>query len=145
MKKIDKIYLGVYGIYVKDGAVLMIKKSRGPYIGLYDLPGGGLNFEEKIEDCLKREINEETGANLISCKFIANNEYSCIYFKDDSFKKFHHIGLYYAVNLSYNSLKIEPDGEDSLGAVFIQLTELNKKNTSPIAYPIIKKFGNLLI
>lgn len=139
MEKNNKIYLGVYGVYTKEKSVLMIKKSRGPYIGLYDLPGGGLNFEENIEECLKREIKEETGAEVKQFDFIGNNEYSCVYVKDGILRDFHHVGLYYSVDLVYKSLKIDADGEDSLGSIFLPFMEINKSNTSPISYPIIKK------
>lgn len=141
MDRVNKIYLGVYGLYIKDGAILMVKKGRGPYIGLYDLPGGGLDFEEKIEECLKREIKEETGAMTISYEFICNNEYFCTDTKDNLQKDFHHIGIYYSVDLSYESLKVVPDGEDSLGSIFVPIKDLNRQNTSPISYSVIKKYG----
>ncbi|MCX6807477.1 MAG: NUDIX hydrolase [Patescibacteria group bacterium] len=32
----------------------------------WDLPGGGLNFGEKISECLSREIEEETGLKVIA-------------------------------------------------------------------------------
>jgi 8-oxo-dGTP pyrophosphatase MutT (NUDIX family) len=42
-------HVGVYGIYIKNNAVLMIKKSRGPYKGMYDLPGGRMEQGETME------------------------------------------------------------------------------------------------
>jgi ADP-ribose pyrophosphatase YjhB (NUDIX family) len=35
--------------------------SRTDY---YRLPGGGVNYREKLEDCVVREIREETGLNV---------------------------------------------------------------------------------
>lgn len=35
--------------------------SRDDY---YRLPGGGVNYREKLEDCVVREIREETGLNV---------------------------------------------------------------------------------
>ena len=58
---ITKTHFGVYGSIVKDGKILLIKKSRGPYTGLYDLPGGSQEQGESHLETLKREIMEETG------------------------------------------------------------------------------------
>lgn len=52
-------HVGVYGICIKNNAVLLIKKSRGPYKGMYDLPGGRMESGETIEEGLKREFMEE--------------------------------------------------------------------------------------
>ncbi len=135
-----KPYLGVYGLYVKDSQILVIKKSRGPYTGQFDLPGGGIEFNETIHDCLSREITEETGCTLLRGKFISIKEYFCEYRKNRTMAKFHHLGIYYLVDLDTKNLKTSPDGQDSLGAVFIDLDKINKTNTSPIVYLVIKDF-----
>lgn len=35
-----KEHFGVYGVCLKDEKLLCILKTRGPYQGRYDLPGG---------------------------------------------------------------------------------------------------------
>lgn len=55
-KIIDRSHLGVYGLIVNEGKILLIKKNRGPYKGLLDLPGGGLEDGESTHQALEREI-----------------------------------------------------------------------------------------
>ncbi|MDP2091299.1 MAG: NUDIX domain-containing protein [Candidatus Gracilibacteria bacterium] len=136
----NNIHMGVYGIYIENDKILLIKKARGPYIGMYDLPGGGIEYGETISECLKREIYEETGTQLLNCNFIGNNEYICEYMNPKNEpKKSHHIGFYYKVELSYENIKTGPDFEDSLGSEFIDIKELDQIKLSPIAKPMIEK------
>ncbi len=136
----NKIHLGVYGIFFKNDEVLVIKKTRGPYTGQYDLPGGSLEFEESVTDCLKREFLEETNSEVKEMNLIGINEYSCKYKKETSeIIDFHHVGIYYKVNIIFDSLKTSADGHDSGGALFVKISDLNKKNTSPIAFDMIVK------
>lgn len=136
----SSIYTWVYWICIRDHAVLMIKKARGPYIGLYDLPGWGIEFWEHIEQALEREILEETWVGLISKAFVGNNEYLCEYINPmGQPKSSHHIGFYYSVELENEEVKTSPDGEDSLGALWIPIDELSIDSVSPIAYPMIQK------
>lgn len=44
-----KIYIGVYGIILNEGKILLIKKARGPYKGMYDLPGGVWNMASHLK------------------------------------------------------------------------------------------------
>ncbi len=37
---------GVYGIVMNKGFILLTLKKSGPYKGLWDLPGGGIEFGE---------------------------------------------------------------------------------------------------
>jgi len=136
----NNIYMWVYGIYIENDKLLLIKKARWPYIWMYDLPGWGIEYWETIYDCLKREIYEETWTKLIDSQFIWNNEFICNYINPKNEpRKSHHIWFYYKVNLEYKNIKTWPDGEDSLGAEFIDISELDKTQLSPIAKPMIEK------
>ena len=54
-------HLGVYAIIRQNRKFLLIKKARGPYTGMFDLPGGKIEFGETPEQTLVREVAEETG------------------------------------------------------------------------------------
>jgi 8-oxo-dGTP pyrophosphatase MutT (NUDIX family) len=129
-------HIGVYGIYIKNNAVLLIRKYRGPYKGMYDLPGGRMEPGETQEEGLTREFMEEVGCEIVSQKFLSENEYIT---EEYMGKPFSHFGTYYTVSLSSDDIKVVPDGEDSLGAEFIPLAELDQVHISPIAKPMILK------
>ncbi|MGE5425554.1 MAG: NUDIX domain-containing protein [Bacillota bacterium] len=136
----EQFHVGVYGILIKDGKILLIKKSRGAYKGMYDLPGGGIEFGERIEETLKREFLEETGINLSTYIFIGNNEYFCDYVNGLGEKRrLHHIGIYFEVTASIDNIKDSPDGQDSMGAELIELPNINSLKVAPIALQMINK------
>ena len=56
----------VAGLLIKDGKVLVIKRARNErYLaGMYELPGGKVDFGEQPNDALKREFLEETGLTI---------------------------------------------------------------------------------
>lgn len=127
MKLLDdqQFHFGVYGICMKGDEVLVIKKSRGPYKGLYDLPGGRIEFGEPVEIALKREYDEEIGVEVTKMTFLGYNEYFCQFTNDlDALKDFHHVGLYFTVECDTSVIKTDSDGHDSLGALFIPKKEL---------------------
>lgn len=51
-----------YGLVVHCGKILF---SRCAYTGLLDLPGGGIDVGENIDECIEREGLEETGYHLV--------------------------------------------------------------------------------
>ncbi len=134
---------GVYGICIKGDEVLVIKKGRGPYKGLYDLPGGRIEFGEHVETALKREYEEEVGVNVTGLSFIGYNEYFCQFTNNlGELKDFHHVGLYFTVECDTSVIKTDADGHDSLGVLFVSKHELNLHNCSQIAFEMIQKVNS---
>jgi len=141
-QKNKNIRIGVYGLLILENKILMIKKSRGPYKGKYDLPGGKIEERESLETALKREFIEETGLEIEIKDFIANSEVD-EHYKNDSGedREIYLIGSYYFVNIKSGEIKETPDGQDSLGAIFVDLNEIKKENTSRLSFEIIEKYA----
>ena len=135
-----KIHLGVYGLCRRNNGILMIKKSRGPYEGLLDLPGGSIEPNESIEEALKREVAEETGLTVTKSQFTGVEEYFCNWESDGLLKAFHHIGLYYRVELTGDNIKTDADGLDSNGALWLDVDDIDLSKITPISRAIIKSF-----
>jgi 8-oxo-dGTP diphosphatase len=46
---------------IKDNKILLIKRVRGDYVGLWGLPGGKIEKNEHVSEAAVREIFEESG------------------------------------------------------------------------------------
>ena len=44
-----------------EGKLLMVQEGKDHIHGRWDFPGGGLEHDESVENCAKREVKEETG------------------------------------------------------------------------------------
>ncbi len=62
--------LGVSTLVRRDGAVLLVRRGRPPAAGLWALPGGKVEFGERLEAAAIREIAEETGVTVDDLKRI---------------------------------------------------------------------------
>ncbi len=54
---------------VKDDQILLLKRAKRPFQGLWGLPGGKLTHDESIEQAAIREAIEETGLNCAFERF----------------------------------------------------------------------------
>lgn len=50
--------------------VLLIQRASAPFKGMWALPGGFLDMEETLEECVARETEEETGLTGLKFKQI---------------------------------------------------------------------------
>lgn len=57
----DRPFLAVSAAIIRDGRVLIVRRSNPPAHGLYTLPGGVVETGETLTEALIREIDEETG------------------------------------------------------------------------------------
>lgn len=142
--------LGAYGIVIKDEKILLIKKHWGPYDGKLDLPGGTIEFGERPEVALKRELEEEVGIKVNDYSlFDADSvNFEWLYEKENLLINVHHVGIFYKV-LNYNgdiqqNVEITEQNDDSEGADFYNIKSLEKENLSQIALLELEKLGYII-
>ncbi|WP_439425778.1 NUDIX hydrolase [Oenococcus alcoholitolerans] len=63
------IMVGVGGAYFEDGKILLQHRVD---TGGWGLPGGYMEYGERLEDTLKREFKEDAGLEVISYRFLKN-------------------------------------------------------------------------
>jgi ADP-ribose pyrophosphatase YjhB (NUDIX family) len=57
--------VGCGAAIVRDGRLLLVKRKRPPEAGCWSLPGGKVDFGERVEDAIVREIAEEVGVEIV--------------------------------------------------------------------------------
>lgn len=134
VSNITKTHFGIYGICRHENKILLIKKARGPYTGLYDLPGGSPEENETFEETLIREIKEETNFSVTQ---ITNQRQLSVIFSDftpQSGKKgvLKHDAVLFDVTVE-GEISQDGDGLDSNGAVWIDIDILTSQNATPYA------------
>jgi 8-oxo-dGTP diphosphatase len=64
------MYKYTLGFLIKDNQILMINRNKSPWMGSWNGLGGKIHINESPQDCIQREIFEETGLKLEVEKFI---------------------------------------------------------------------------
>lgn len=136
---IKKQHTGVYAIIINKGKILLVKKTRGPYIGLYDLPGGSFEHGETIDVCLRREVLEETGIEVQQYAWFDNYTARVEYEEEKVQHSMHHIGLLYRIGKwKGDRLNDAIQQYDVAGSEFISLTSVDSDKVSPFVNLVIK-------
>lgn len=60
----QQVSVGVGAVVFRGSDVLVIKRGKPPFAGRWSIPGGGLQFGERLEDAARREVMEETGLDV---------------------------------------------------------------------------------
>ncbi len=64
MKQNETIRIGVGAVVFRGEEVLLVKRGKPPFKGHWSIPGGGLEFGERLKDGVRREVMEETGLEI---------------------------------------------------------------------------------
>ena len=128
-------HLGVYAIVPRADRVLVVRKARGPYTGLYDLPGGTPEPAESLAAALVREVREETGYALGSAQQVAVEDVIVLW-RHDGFSHLHDVAILYRGSISESGAappKGDSGGNDSAGFAWVKTGALCADTASPIA------------
>lgn len=62
-------------VIVEDGRILLVKQGRGSTRGRWSLPGGRVDFGERVEDAALRETLEESGYRARLGELVGSYQY----------------------------------------------------------------------
>ena len=114
-----------------------------PYKNRFDLPGGSQKENEGLTETLVREFQEETGYHI---KGHGNCRVYDV-FVEESNRTVQHIMVFYNVDINLEqqdtiSEKLEDELNDSSGIYWIDLEELDIKNSSPLILKLKQELSN---
>ena len=135
-------HFGVYALVLnnKQDKVLLIKKARGPYTGMFDLPGGSPEPLELLEETLCREVKEETDCNITRAEQVGGVSARFNYKKDGEDALLRHLGIVYRIEIE-GIPRTDSDGEDSHGCVWLNISDINEENATPFVFKAIKQYS----
>ena len=106
---------------------LLVERKNPPAQNTLAFPGGRLDLGERLEDCARREVKEETNIDL--CDSFPLSQVTTIAHvarDDDSEVKYHYVIVEYVGLASENSVIIP--GDDAASVDWATLDEIDSKN-----------------
>jgi len=129
----------VYGMIVENNQMLLVQKSTGPFKGLWDLPGGRIEFGEAPETTLIREVLEETGLEILTQDFMKSDAV-VVNYVDEKIGKvtLHHVGFIFKVKLKdLKSLTPKEDDEDLICTTWVDLNTIELEEVTPFLQELL--------
>ncbi len=115
-------------VHNEKNQVLFIKRKNDPFKNHLSLPGGFVNYGERIEDALRREVKEETSLNIEPLEILG------VYSDPDRDPRGHIISTVF-VCLIMDNLKGKA-GDDASDICWVSLNDI-KNNTYAFDHKMI--------
>lgn len=127
----------VSGLFTVADRVLLLRRAQNfkelDYgKGLWDLPGGQVEFGEQLEAALQRELAEETGWRDLSAKLYQARSYLVA----DNTRSTNRINLFYHIPLTQR--QIPQLSKEHISFAYPTLTELNDFQLLPEVEQVIR-------
>ncbi|AKG90804.1 ADP-ribose pyrophosphatase [Geoglobus ahangari] len=100
------ITLTVDAIVPYKGGIVLIKRRNDPYRGYYALPGGIVEYGERVEDAVVREVREETGLECRVRKLVG------VYSDPERDPRGHFVSVCFLVEVTGGELKADSDAAE---------------------------------
>ena len=101
----------------REGRVLLVSRSRPPFVGHWGLPGGFCEWKETTQDCCARETLEETGLHVRVGELLG------VYSRPDRDPRGHNITVLYAATRVRGRVQ---GGDDAAEARWFTPAEIRK-------------------
>jgi len=111
--------LAADGVILDNGKILLIKRGNEPFKNKWALPGGFVEYGEKVEDAAVREVFEETGLKTEIIDLVG------IYSDPERDPRGHIVSAVFLLKLLGGDLKGEDDAADAKFFDLDQLPELS--------------------
>jgi 8-oxo-dGTP diphosphatase len=108
--------LTVDTIIIDDGKVVLIKRLNEPYKDHWAIPGGFVEYGEKVEDAAIREAKEETGLDIELIKLVG------VYSDPNRDPRGHTVTVAFTSKITGGKLKSDSDAKD---AKFIDIESIS--------------------
>ena len=110
--------LTVDGIITKEAKILLMKRKFPPHKGTWTLPGGHVEYGERVEAALKREVLEETGLGVSPKRIIG------VYSDPKRDPRYHLIAICYKTEITDGTVRQSDETDDLQWFPFNQLPNL---------------------
>ncbi len=107
--------LTVDGILVMNGKILLVRRGRDPEKGKLALPGGIVEYGERTEEAIVRELKEETGLDTRPIRLLG------VYSDPSRDPRGHFVTVVYSLALEDGELEA---GDDAAEVVFAPIEDL---------------------
>lgn len=125
----------IYGLYIHEQHILVVRHKSGPFMHQYDLPGGSVLEDEMLDDALKRHLDSyhvfpEAKRSLGTFDFL-------VAYDMNGKRLLHQICALYLVDLNFEKdtavpLIFEATKKEPQTYKFLSFDQINEQTASPI-------------
>jgi len=101
--------------------LLVVRRAKEPAKGTLDLPGGFCDMYETAEECMLREIKEETGLDVTDIQYLFSSPNVYMY----SGLGVHTVDMDFLVPVRSDSIATPHAADDAAEAIWIPINEVN--------------------
>jgi 8-oxo-dGTP diphosphatase len=134
MTKYKNPALTVDTIILDENKVILIKRLNNPFKDHWAIPGGFVEYGERVEDAAVREAKEETGLDIELTKLVG------VYSDPDRDPRGHTVTVAFLSKIIGGTLKSDSDAKD---AKFVDVNELKNMKLAFDHNEILKDSGIL--